>query len=144
MPSLSDRRTDAWTALAAEPAVRAAERAIVTASPAILSDTLAVATAAEARRRLARVLELKERADRDPRARGVYLRESDELRAWAAAVYLAALREPRAESPPPRPSDTEESVSIRRSVVRPPFPGQRRRYPRAAHTQPTSEERSVR
>lgn len=94
MPSLGERRSDAWTALAAEPAVRAAERAIVTRSPLTLADTLAVATAAESRRRLARVLELKDRADADPRAREAYQRGADDLRAWAAGVYLASLRDP--------------------------------------------------
>lgn len=99
MPSLTERRLDAWTALAAEPAVRAAERAIVTRSPVVLSDTLAVSTAAESRRRLARVLELRDEAERDPgrRAaydRAAYDRAADELRSWAAHVYLAALGAP--------------------------------------------------
>ena len=67
MPSLSERRIDAWTAVAAEPAVHAAERAIATGSSTVLADTLAVSTAAECRRRLAGVLELKDRAERDPR-----------------------------------------------------------------------------
>lgn len=144
MPKLSERRLDAWTALAAEPAVRAAERAIVTGSSAVLADTLAVSTAAESRRRLAHVLELKDRADRDSERRDAYQRAADDLRRWAANVYLAALREPgecllRLTGRPggtrptttakPRNSYTEESISLRRSVPRPPFPGQRRRRP---------------
>lgn len=144
VPSLSERRLDAWTALAAEAAVRAAERAIVTGSPAVLADTLAVSTAAECRRRLAHVLELKDRADGDPARRDAYRRAADDLRGWAAAVHLAALREPhecrlrltgrnRGASPTtaakPRNPYTEESISLRRSVPRPPFPGQRKRRP---------------
>jgi hypothetical protein len=144
VPNLSERRFDAWTALAAEPAVRAAERAIVTGSPAVLADTLAVSTAAESRRRLAHVLELKDRADRDPARRDAYQRAADDLRSWAATVNLAALREPRqcllhltgqagdsqpATTPTRRNPYTEESISLRRSVPRPPFPGQRKRRP---------------
>jgi hypothetical protein len=86
VPNLSERRFDAWTALAAEPAVRAAERAIVTGSPAVLADALAVSTAAESRRRLAHVLELKDRADRDPALCDAYQRAADDLRSWAATV----------------------------------------------------------
>jgi hypothetical protein len=134
VPDLSERRVDAWTALAAEPAVRAAERAIVTGSPAVLADTLAVSTAAESRRRLAHVLELKDRADRDPALRDAYQRAADDLRSWAATVYLAALREPRgcrlaSTAPIGQNPFTEESISLRRSAPRPPFPGQRRRSP---------------
>jgi hypothetical protein len=144
VPTLSERRIDAWTALAAEPAVRAAERAIVTGSPAVLADTLAVSTATEARRRLAHVLELEKRADADPARRDAYERAADDLRGWSAAVHLAALREPhecllrrtgkrgdarRSTAAGPRNPYTEESISLRRSVVRPPFPGQRKRRP---------------
>src|SRR5690242_12093471 len=94
VPKLDERRIDAYTAIAAEPAVRAAERAIVTESPMVLADTLAVSTAAESRRRLAHVLDLKERADRDPSRRDAYQRAADDLRSWAADVYLATLRHP--------------------------------------------------
>jgi hypothetical protein len=94
VPNLGEHRIDASTALAADPAVRAAERAIVTGSSAVLADTLAVSTAAEARRRVARVLDLKERAEGDPARRGAYQRAADDLRAWAASVYVAALRHP--------------------------------------------------
>jgi len=144
VPKRSERRFDALSALAAEPAVRAAERAIVTGSPAILTDTLAISTAAESRRRLAHVLELKDRADRDPARRDAYRQAADDLRSWAASVYLAVLREPHAcllhlsgQAGDSRPSTTptgrnpytEESISLRRSVPRPPFPGQRKRRP---------------
>lgn len=144
MRSRSERRIDAWTALVAEPAVRAAERAIVTRSPAVLAETLAISAAAESRTRLARVLNLEERAERDPRSREAYQRAADELRSWAAGVYLAAIREPEARSSPPagRPGaagsttivegtnpHTEESISLRRSGRRAPFPGQRKRSP---------------
>jgi len=130
LQTLHDRRIDAWTALAAEPAVRAAERSLVTRSDRLLADTLAVAVAAEARRRHAEVAELKARADADPARREAYARAADDLRSWAAGVYLAALGSPR------RPAaaaggHTEESVSVRRSLVRPPFPGQRKRRPQA-------------
>ena len=139
----SERRRAAWTALAAEPAVRAAERAILTGSAAVLAETLAVSTAAEARRRLAHVLELKARADEDATQRDAYQRAADDLRGWAATNYLAALREPREcllhvtdragdgapTSARPRNPYTEESISLRRSRPRPPFPGQRRRSP---------------
>lgn len=144
MRKLSERRLDAWTTLAAEPAVRAAERAIVTGSPAVLAGTLAVSTTAESRRRLAHVLELKAQADRVPERRDAYRQAADDLRSWAATVYLAALREPRdclprltgrpgdtqpSATPKARNPYTEESISLRRSVPRPPFPGQRRRRP---------------
>lgn len=144
MPDLSERRIDAWTALAAEPAVRAAERAILNRSATVLADTLAIAAAAESRRRLAHLLDLKDQAESDPRRRDAYERADDDLRSWAARVYLATLREPdlrthsRAEEPPPLPETastkprnpyTEESISLRRSVPRAPFPGQRGRRP---------------
>lgn len=111
---------------------------------AVLADTLAVSTAVEARRRLAQVLEFKERADGDPARRDAFQRAADDLRAWAATVYLAALREPHEclLRPADRPGDTrppttakprnpytEESISLRRSVPRPPFPDQRKRRP---------------
>jgi hypothetical protein len=138
VPDLSERRLDAWTSLAGEPAARAAERAIVTGSSAVIADTLAVSTAAESRRRLAHVLELRDRADRDPERRDAYQRAGDDLRRWAATVYLAARREPRgcllrladrprdarpATAAKSRNPHTEESISLRRSVPRPPFPG---------------------
>ncbi len=126
MDTRDARRFDAWTALAAEPAVRAAERAIVTGSAVVLADTLSVATASESRRRLAHVLELKRRADADPEKRGAYQQAAGDLRSWAAGVYLAALREPRE---PVRNPYTEESISLRRSGPRPRFPGQRKRHP---------------
>jgi hypothetical protein len=88
--NLSERRLDASTARAADPAVRAAERAIVTESPTILADTLAVSTAVESRRRLARLLDLKDEAERDARRRAAYHRAADDFRSWAARVYLAA------------------------------------------------------
>jgi len=141
VPDLGQRRLDAWTALAAEPAVRAAERAIVTESPAVLADTLVVSTAAESRRRLARVLDLKEQAESDPQRRDAYQRAADDLRRWAASVYLATLGAPQtrdrgsasrsARGPVVKHTNpsTEESISLRRLVPRPPFPGQRRRHP---------------
>jgi hypothetical protein len=129
VPNLSERRLDAWTALAAEPAVRAAERAIATRSPDVLADTLAVSSATEAARRLALVLDLKERAARDPRSREAYQRAVDDLRNWAAGVYLAHRRVPHAREPVAAGRPTEESISLRRLVARPPFPGQRRRHP---------------
>jgi hypothetical protein len=141
VPSLSERRIDAWSTLAAEPAVRAAERAIVTESTAVLADTLAISSGAEARRRLARVLDLKEQADRDPTRRDAYRRAADDLRSWAAGVYLATTRAPhrqdrragdaarREPGAGPENPHTEESISLRRSVPRPPFPGQPRRSP---------------
>jgi hypothetical protein len=147
VPDLSERRLDAWTALAAEPAVHAAERAIATRSPNVLADTLAVSTATEAGRRLALVLDLKERAASDPRGREAYQRAADDLRSWAAGVYLAHRRVPHAQQRtaagrPDRGSrtptvrqrnpHTEESISLRRLVARPPFPGQRRRHPNFA------------
>ena len=89
---LEDRRAEARIALAAEPAVRAAERALVTGSARVLAETLAVAAAAEARRRLESVLELKARADADPARRDAYGLAADDLRRWAAEVYLAVLR----------------------------------------------------
>jgi len=89
VPSLSERRIDAWTAVAAEPAVHAAERAIATGSSTVLADTLAISAAAECRRRLAGVLELKDHAERDPGRRAAYHRAADEFRNWAAGVYLA-------------------------------------------------------
>ncbi|HET7571086.1 MAG TPA: hypothetical protein VFJ77_00285 [Gaiellaceae bacterium] len=95
MPTLDERRVDAWTSLAAEPAVRAAERAIATGSATVLGDTLAVSAAAESRRRLADVLELRRRAERDPKLRAAYQQAAEELRSWAAGVYLATLRDPR-------------------------------------------------
>ncbi|HET8528183.1 MAG TPA: hypothetical protein VFL60_04675 [Gaiellaceae bacterium] len=94
MPRLAERRLDAWTALAVEPAVRAAERAIATASAAALADTLAIASTAECRRRLRRVLHLKQQAAADPALHEPYRRAADELRAWAASVYLAVLHGP--------------------------------------------------
>ena len=135
VPSRSERRIDAWTALAAEPAVRAADRAIATESATVLADTLSLSTTAEARRRLARVLELGDRADADPAADAAYRRAVDELRAWAAGVYLATLREPEARLPPTAGRGnphTEEGISLRRRTPRPPFPGQRKRLPFAA------------
>ena len=147
MPDLSERRHDAWTALAAEPAVRAAERAIVTGSPTILADTLAISVAAESRRRLARVYALKDQAERDPRKRDAYQRAAHDLRTWAADAYLATRGGPyttdRASTSRPDRADrqpvvkhanpyTEESISLRRLVPRPPFPGQRKRHPRNA------------
>lgn len=142
MPGLSERRIDAWTALAAEPAVRAAERAIATGSNTVLADTLAISTAAESRRRLASVLALKTEAERDSGRREAYQRAADDLRSWAAGVYLAALRDADTHVAPPggRPGRTnpepvvkhpnrytEESASLRRHAPRLPFPGQRRR-----------------
>jgi hypothetical protein len=147
MPDLSERRHDAWTALAAEPAVRAAERAIVTESPTILADTLAISVAAESRRRLARVYALKDQAERDTRKRDAYQRAAHDLRTWAADAYLATRGAPyttdRASTSRPDRADrqpvvkhanpyTEESISLRRLVPRPPFPGQRKRHPRNA------------
>lgn len=92
MAGLSEPRIDAWTARAAEPAVRAAERALVTESAAVLADTLAISTAAESRRRFARVLALKDQAAHDPGRRDAYQEAADDLRNWAAAVHLTALR----------------------------------------------------
>jgi hypothetical protein len=91
MTSISDRHAP-WTAVAAEPAVRAAERALVAESATVLADTLAVSVAAEAHRRVVRVLELKRAADGDPTRREEYQRAADELRSWAAAVYAASSR----------------------------------------------------
>ncbi|HEY3542363.1 MAG TPA: hypothetical protein VGK79_07460 [Gaiellaceae bacterium] len=93
-PSLDERRSNTATALAAEPAVRAAERAIVTGSVTVLADTLAISTAAECRRRLAGVLDLKDRAERDPGRRAAYEQAANDLRDWAAAVYLAGVSSP--------------------------------------------------
>lgn len=133
MTSIGERRIDAWTTLAGEPAVRAAERAITTGSTTVLADTLSIAAAAEARRRLADVLELKERAERDPAHREAYQRAAEDLRSWAAGVYLAVVRGSRPEprTPVVRHENpyTEESASIRRHAPRPPFPGQPRRHP---------------
>lgn len=89
MPSLA-ARTQPWTAFAAEPAVRAAEQAILTGAAAVLADTLAVAVRAGSRRRVADVLELRDRAESDPGSRDAYQDAADELRNWAAGVYLAA------------------------------------------------------
>lgn len=151
MPNISERRHDAWTAVAAEPAVRAAEQAIVTESPTVLADTLAISTAAESRRRLARVLNLKEQAERDSRRRDAYRSAADDLRSWAADVYLATLRAPhtRDRASASRPDDrpvvkhanpyTEESISLRRLVPRPPFPGQRKRHPLYAKDPPETQ-----
>lgn len=140
----SQRRIDAMTTLAAEPAVRAAERAIMTESATVLADTLAISTAAESQRRLAHVLTLKDRAERDPGIRDAYQRAADDLRSWAGGVYLAALREPESQIARPTASEgrtkrkpvlkhknpySEEGISLRRSVPRPPFPGQRRQRP---------------
>jgi hypothetical protein len=141
VPSIDEGSREPWTAVAAEPAVRAAEQAIVAETDAVLADTLAISARVEARRRLAHVLELKDRAERDPGTRDAYHRAADELRHWAAGVYLASLREPHMRTGstgrPERTSrgpvvkhrnpHTEESASLRRSVPRPPFPGQRRR-----------------
>lgn len=147
MSNRHERRIDAWTALAAEPAVRAAERAIVTESATVLADTLAIAAAAEARRRTAHVLDLKDRADADPSRRDAYQRAADDLRNWAAGIYLATVRDAQVAHPLGRPSQpsrkpvlrhanphSEEGTSLRRSVLRPPFPGQRKRSPFAAGT----------
>lgn len=98
MPTRNERRIDAWTALAAEPAVRAAERAIIARSATVLADTLAIATGAESRRRLAHLLELKDQAEGDPRRRDAYHRAADDLRSWAAHAYLATLRAPESRS----------------------------------------------
>jgi hypothetical protein len=136
LPSLEDRRTDAWTTLAAEPAVRAAERAIVTGSATVVADTLAVAAAGESRRRLDHVLDLKARADADAGRRDAYVRAADDFRSWAGGVYLATLRNPQRDTPADGPH-TEASASIRRSVLRPPFPHQRKRRPQTAA--PTNE-----
>jgi len=146
MPNLHERRIDAWTSLAAEPAVRAAERAIVTESATVLADTLAIATAAEAHRRVAHVLNLKDRADADAGRRDAYQRAADDLRNWAAGIYLATLRDAQVAHPLGRPSEpsrkpvlrhgnpySEEGISLRRSARRPPFPGQRKRSPFVAH-----------
>jgi hypothetical protein len=136
VPSLDESRIELWRAAAAEPAVRAAERAIVAEGAAVLADTLAISARAEARRRLARVLELKDLAERDPGSRDAYHRAADGLRNWAAGVYLASLREPQArvaskgrpERTPRRPvvkhknPHTEESASRGRTVLRPPSP----------------------
>lgn len=144
VPSLRERRMDASTTLATEPAVRAAERAILTETPTVLADTLMISVAAESRRRLDHVLDLKGRAERDPARREAYQRAANELRSWAAGVYLASLRGPPAPTPPPvdrsqrssrmpvikhRNPHTEESISTRRLVSRLPFPGQRKRHP---------------
>jgi hypothetical protein len=150
MPDPGERRIDAWTALAAEPAVRAAERAITTGSAAVLADTLAVSAAAESRRRFAHVLDLKARAERDPRRRDAYHQAADDLRGWAATVYLAALRDPHARVPrtssrpggtstEPGNAYTEESISLRRMGPRPPFPGQRKRRPPSAGVSPDTQ-----
>jgi len=135
---LQERRIDAWTALAAEPAARAAERAIVTESATVLADTLAIAAAAEARRRVAHVLELKDRADSDAGSRNAYRRAADDLRSWASGIYLATVRDVPGARPlagPSRPSSrpvikhanpySEEGISLRRSARRPPFPAPR-------------------
>jgi len=121
VPSLRERRLDARTALAAEPAVRAAERAIVTESSTVLADTLAISASAEARRRLARVLDLKARAERDVNRREAYQHAADDLRSWAADVYQATLREQPTR--PSRPIGTAASPRERRSVE--PRPGLR-------------------
>lgn len=94
MPTLSKHPRHAVTTRTADAAVRAAERALVTGSPDLLIDTLTIATAAQARRRLDRALALKEHAEHDPRGRAAYQRAADELRAWAAQSYLASLRDP--------------------------------------------------
>jgi len=147
VPNLNECRIDAWSALVAEPAVRAAERAIVTKSDTVLADTLAISTAAESRRRLAHVLNLKEHAEHDPSRRDAYQRAADDFRSWAAAVYLATLGQPHAQiarlAGQPGRMDrkplvkhknphSEEGISLRRSIPRPPFPGQRRRRPFSA------------
>lgn len=147
MSNLHERRIDAWTALAAEPAVRAAERAIVTGSATVLADTLAIAAAAEARRRIAHVVDLKDRADADPSRRDAYQRAADGLRNWAAGIYLATLRDAQVAHPLGQPSHqsgkpvvrhanphSEEGISLRRSARRPPFPGQRKQSPFAVGT----------
>lgn len=101
MPALAECRIDAWTKRAAEPAVRATERALVVPSSSLLADTLAVSTATAARRRLAHVLNLKARAEVEPNRRDAYHRAADDLRNWAAAVYLATLDdEPGAQRRP--------------------------------------------
>jgi len=151
VPNFSEGRMDAWAALAAEPAVRAAERALVTNSAAVLADTLAISTAAESRRRVGHVLELEDRAERDPSRRDAYQRAADDLRSWAAGVYLATLREPDAHIAPPkrkpvvkhRNPHSEEGISLRRSVPRPPFPGQRRRRPFSAPSDAQDADRAV-
>jgi hypothetical protein len=119
VPTVDRSRAETWTAVAADPAVRAAERAIVTETDAILADTLAIATRVEARRRLARVLELKDRAAHDPGGRDAYHRAADELRNWAAGVYLASLREAQgaAASRPGRPSTSAAPVGRLPSVT---------------------------
>jgi hypothetical protein len=143
-------------ALAAEPAVRAAERAIVTESSTVVADTLAVSTAVESRRRLARVLELKDRADSDPDHRDAFHRAAEDYRNWAAGVYLAATgdQQVRFAPPPARRAGTtrapvvkhknpytEESMSLRRLIPRPPVAGQPRRRP-AHRPQPEQQEQS--
>jgi hypothetical protein len=144
VPSIDEGRREPWTAVAAEPAVRAAEEAIVAEADAVLADTLAISTRIEARRRLARVLELKDRAARDPGSRDAYHHAADDLRNWAAGVYLASLREPgarRARKPAVKHENphTEESASRRRSVPGPPFPGQPRRRPFYTSTPPPEQ-----
>lgn len=94
------KRRDPVNVRAADAAVRAAEHAISTSSPALLGDTLGITTAAQVRRRVARVLALKQQAERDLSRRDEYQRAAEELRAWAAAAYLAALHDP----PEPRSS----------------------------------------
>jgi hypothetical protein len=94
VPTLTKHPQDPATTLPADAAVRAVERALVTGSPDLLVDTLTIATAAQARRRLARVLALKEQAERDAARRAEYQHAADRLRSWAATVYLATLHAP--------------------------------------------------
>jgi hypothetical protein len=139
VPNLSERRRHAWTALAAEPAVRAAERAIVTTSANILVDTLAVSIATEARTRVARVHELREEAEHDRSRRAAYQRAADDLRHWAAAVYLAALSDPRTaldERSVDAAAEGQPSSSTTSSRRRPPGAS-------AATTSPTRRPRSA-
>jgi hypothetical protein len=107
------------TALAAEPAVRAAERAIVTGSSAVLAETLAVSAAAESRCRLDHVLDLKARADNDPELREAYQRAADDLRRWAATIYLAAVRRAAGLPAAPAPSISPDDRVRSRETAKP-------------------------
>jgi hypothetical protein len=112
----------ASTPAGAEPAIRAVELAISERNSTLLVAELSDTVVRQARHRLERVLELKERAARDTAHDEGYAEAVADLRAWAADLYLVALRTgaprragaPAAELPQDAGPYTEEGLSFRR------------------------------
>lgn len=105
-----------------ETAVRAVDRSLENGSATALLSVLSLDVAAEARRRLERVLDLRATAALGPGRRRAYEDAAGELRDWAVRLYLGgARREPRPVPTWRRPVNpySEEGISIRRHLAQP-------------------------